>query len=42
MSFFFKNVETIGKYKNVKKKTHMNTFISPANQFLLQTVKAIE
>ena len=34
MSFYFTNVETIGKYKSVQ-KMHMKKFTSPANEFLL-------
>ena len=34
MSFYFINVETIGKY-NVKKNTHLKNCTSPANELIL-------
>ena len=35
MDFYFINVETIGKYKNGKKNSHLKNIISPANDLLL-------
>ena len=35
MSFYFINVETIGKYKNIDKNLHLKFFASPANEFIL-------
>ena len=39
--FLVKNMETIGKWKNVKKKCiqRKKNYTSPANEFLLHTVK---
>ena len=35
MSFNIINVETIGKYKNEKKNSHLKKITCPANEFLL-------
>ena len=39
ISFYFINVETIGKYKNVKKKSYLKISKGPANEFLSQKCK---
>ena len=41
MSFYYINVEKIGKCKNVK-KNKIKKYASPANEFLLHTAGAIE
>ena len=38
MTFYLIHVETIRKYKNVKKDSHLKSFTCPANDFLLQPV----
>ena len=38
ISFYFINVETIGKYENVK-KSHLKNFTSPATEILLSRNK---
>ena len=40
MCFYFINVETIGKYKNVKKNVHWKKFTSPAKEFLLRKYRS--
>ena len=39
MSFYYMNVETLGKYGYVKKESVRKENDSPANEFLLHTVE---